>query len=422
LTGFRFQQDGGGSRVKVAKRRRAEHIASAIGAVVLGGDYQGLAIVRSLGRKGIPVCVIDDEPSVARHSRYASHTARVSRLFDEDEVLQSVLGVGERLGLEGWVLYPTRDEVVAALSRGREQLAHFFRVPTPAWSSVSWAWDKRLTYELAGELGVPAPRTWRFANAAELSSVVPHLPLVIKPAIKEHFIYATNVKAWRADTPEQLDTLFRRAAEIVPAEEVMVQELIPGDGHCQFSYCGFFKAGRSVATMVVRRLRQRPVDFGRSSTFVETIDLPELEEVACHFLSRIDYYGLVEIEFKLDERDGQYKLLDVNPRTWGYHSLGPRAGTDFPLLLFRDQLGEGVEPVRAALGVKWVRLSTDLPTAVPELLAGRLGWRQYIGSLYSADVEALFECDDPLPAFAELVLLPYLYRTRKPAARQAARV
>ena len=149
---------------------------------------------------------------------------------------------------------------------------------------------------------------------------------------------------------------------------------------------------------------------------------PELEEVACHFLSRIDYYGLVEIEFKLDERDGQYKLLDVNPRTWGYHSLGPRAGTDFPLLLFRDQLGESVEPVRAALGVKWVRLSTDLPTAVPELLAGRLGWRQYIGSLVSADVEGLFERDDPLPAFAELALLPYLYRTRKPAARQAERV
>jgi D-aspartate ligase len=416
-----LQQAGGGDRrVKVANRRRAKHGASAIGAIVLGGDYQGLGIVRSLGRKGIPVCVIDDERSVARHSRYASHTARVSRLLGETEVLESVLDVGERLGLEGWVLYPTRDEVVAALSRGREQLERFFRVPTPPWSAVSWAWDKRLTYELAGELGIPAPRTWSFRDPAELTTVVQHLPLVIKPAIKEHFIYATNVKAWRADTPEQLEELFRRAAEIVPAEEVMVQELIAGDGQCQFSYCGFFKSGRSVATMIVRRLRQRPVDFGRSSTYVETVDLPELEEVACHFLSHIDYYGLVEIEFKLDERDGQYKLLDVNPRTWGYHSLGPRAGTDFPHLLFRDQLGQAVEPVRAARGVKWVRLSTDLPTALPELLAGRLGWRQYIRSLVSADVEGLFESDDPLPAFVELALLPYLYRTRKPAAKQDA--
>jgi predicted ATP-grasp superfamily ATP-dependent carboligase len=194
----------------------------------------------------------------------------------------------------------------------------------------------------------------------------------------------------------------------------MVQELIPGDGRCQFSYCGFFKDGQSLATMAVRRLRQRPLDFGRSSTFVETVELPELEEIACHFLSRMDYYGLVEIEFKLDQRDGRYKLLDVNPRTWGYHSLGLRAGTDFPYLLFRDQLGHTVDSVRATAGVSWVRLSTDLPTALPELLARRWPWREYARSLFSADAEGLFARDDPAPAFAELVLLPYLYRTRKP--------
>jgi len=388
------------------------------GAVVLGGDYQGLGIVRSLGRQGIPVCVIDDEPSVARHSRFASSALRVARLRDEHEIVECLLDVGERLGLRRWVLYPTRDEIVAALSRRREELEPFFRIPTPPWESVHWAWDKRLTYELAGELGLSHPRTWRFGDAAQLASVAPQLPLVIKPAIKEHFIYATNVKAWRADTPARLDALFRRAAEIVPTEEVMVQELIPGDGRCQFSYCGFFKGGRSLATMVVRRLRQRPLDFGRSSTYVETVELPELEELAEHFLTRIDYYGLVEIEFKLDERNGEYRLLDVNPRTWGYHSLGPRAGADFPLLLFRDQVGEPVEPVRAAAGVKWIRLSTDLPTAVPELLAGRLRWREYFRSLWGADVEGLFERDDPLPAFAEFGLLPYLYRTRKPRRRQ----
>lgn len=383
------------------------------GAIVLGGDYQGLGIVRSLGRKGIPICVIDDEPSVARHSRYASFAVRVPRLRHEEEVVGSVLEVGERLGLEGWVLYPTRDEIVAAFSRRREELERFFRVPTPPWESISRAWDKRLTYEHARTLGVPSPRTWRVGDAAELDAVEERLPLVIKPAIKEHFIYATNAKAWRADTRAAFESLFRRAAAIVPAEEVMVQELIPGDGRCQFSYCSFFKDGRSIATMVVRRSRQRPRDFGRSSTFVETVDVPEVEALSHRFLSSIDYYGLVEIEFKLDERDGQYKLLDVNPRTWGYHSLGPRAGTDFPLLLYRDQVGEPVEPARAATGLTWVRLSTDVPTALPELVSRRLSWRRYLRSLLNADVEGLFERDDPLPALTEVALLPYLYRTRK---------
>jgi predicted ATP-grasp superfamily ATP-dependent carboligase len=172
--------------------------------------------------------------------------------------------------------------------------------------------------------------------------------------------------------------------------------------------------------MVVRRWRQRPPDFGRSSTFVETIDLPELEELSERFLSSIDYYGLVEMEYKLDERDGTYKLLDVNPRTWGYHSVGRHAGVDFPLLLYRDQLGEPVAKARAKPGVTWVRLTTDLPTAIPELFSRRLSWRGYVRSLLGVDVEALFELSDPLPALAELALTPYLYRTRTPESTDGA--
>ena len=68
--------------------------------------------------------------------------------------------MGRRMGLEGWVLYPTRDELVATLSRHHDVLAQFFRVPTPGWQSVQWAWDKRNTYRLAERLGIPTPRTW----------------------------------------------------------------------------------------------------------------------------------------------------------------------------------------------------------------------------------------------------------------------
>ncbi len=135
----------------------------------------------------------------------------------------------------------------------------------------------------------------------------------------------------------------------------MIQDLIPGDGRQQFAYCAFFKGGRAVGSMVVRRSRQHPPEFGRASTFVETVELPLLEALSERFLRAIDYYGLVELEYKLDPRDGQYKLLDVNGRTWGYHTLGSSAGVDFPYLLFADQVGEAVQPCRGRAGVSWIR-------------------------------------------------------------------
>jgi predicted ATP-grasp superfamily ATP-dependent carboligase len=243
---------------------------------------------------------------------------------------------------------------------------------------------------------------------ADVRGIDAELPLVIKPAIKENFIYATKKKAWRADTREELQALYQAAAALVGPGEVMIQERIPGGGRHQLAYCAFFKEGHAVGSMVARRGRQHPPEFGRASTFVETVDLPDLETLSERFLRAIDYYGLVELEFKHDARSGQYKLLDVNARTWGYHSLGEAAGVDFPALLFADQLGERVAPCRARPGVGWIRMVTDLPTSAVELIAGRLDWRSYIRSLRAVDVEATFVRDDLRPAMAELVLLPYL--------------
>ncbi|MGH9354271.1 MAG: ATP-grasp domain-containing protein, partial [Terriglobia bacterium] len=290
----------------------------------------------------------------------------------------------------------------------RSLLTKYFRVPTPEWSTVQWMWDKRNTYHLAKELGIPIPRTECPGDIERLNALDIAFPVVIKPAIKERFLRATKVKAWRANNRAELQNLFLRAAKLIEPGEVMVQELVPGDGRHQFAYCAFFKQGRAVGGMVARRTRQHPSEFGRASTFVETIDLPLLESLSERFLRAIDYYGLVELEYKLDPRDGQYKLLDVNARTWGYHTLGRRAGVDFPWLLFTDQLGQPVEPQQARPGVSWIRLITDLPTGISGILSGKLNWKAYVRSLCAAHVEAVFSREDPIPGIAELALIPYL--------------
>src|SRR5580704_2596670 len=379
-----------------------------VGALVIGGEHPGLGIARSLGRRGIPVYVLDDQHSISKFSRYATRVIRVSDLRDEQKTVDTVLEVGQRLGLIGWVLFPTRDETVAAFSRHRSRLAEFFRVTTPEWDCVQWAWDKTNTHILAKKLGIPAPETWNPRSLEELSALYPRLPLAIKPAVKENFFYATGAKAWRADAPEQLNQLFLKANQQIKPEEIMVQEIIPGDGEHQFSYCAFFRDGQAHSTLVAKRKRQHPREFGRAATYVESIELPVIEELAERFLKAINYYGLVEIEFKQDPRDGQYKLLDVNARTWGFHSLGFPAGVDFPYLLYADQLGEQLDHCRGQSGIGWLRLITDLPTAWSQLLLGQLGVGSYLNSLQRTRVESVFCWKDPLPSLGEAFLLPYM--------------
>lgn len=378
------------------------------GALVIGGEHPGLGVARSLGRRGIPVYIIDDQQSVCAFSRYTTRTIRVPDLRDEQKTIDSVFDVGRRFNLRDWVLFPTRDETVAAFSRHRDELKTFFRVTTPGWDSIRWAWNKKNTYQLATELGIPCPRTFTPRCIDELAECDAHLPLAIKPAVKENFFYATGAKAWRAETPEQLRELYRQAANQIDPEHILIQEIIPGGGDQQLSYCAFYQDGKVHSSLLARRARQHPREFGRAASYVETTDAPEIEELAKRFLNAIDYYGLVEVEFKQDPRDGQFKLLDVNARTWGFHTLGFAAGVDFPYLVFADQMGQTLPSCRGRSGVGWLRLLTDVPVVISDIAGGYLTWRRYFKSLRETRIESVFSKEDPLPFLAEVLLLPYM--------------
>ena len=382
------------------------------GAVVLGGDYVGLGVVRSLGPRGIPLCVVDDELSISRFSRYVSRSKRIESISDGERTVERLLALETEWGLEGWVLFPTRDESVATLSRHRAELSKRFRVSSPAWETFRNAWDKLRTYDLARSLDIPIPRTWAPRTVEELDEIDADPPLVIKPAIKPRFLQVTKKKAWRVNTRSELRSLFAEALEIAQGDPVMVQELIPGYGEHQFAYCSLFDGERALASMIAQRVRQHPMDFGRASTYARTVDLPEAQVLSERLLRALKFQGLVELEYKRDPRDGSLKLLDMNVRTWGYHSLGAAAGVDFPYLLYRQQLGLPLEPHAARQGVTWMRLLTDAPTAALEMKARRLRPRPYLRQLRSIDTEAVFARSDPGPGLAELALLPHLAAKR----------
>jgi D-aspartate ligase len=379
-----------------------------IGAVIVGGDFHGLGIIRSLGRHGVPLCVVDDEYSIGRFSRYTTLTVRAPNLRNEKDTVDFLIEMGHRKKLQGWVLFPTRDEHVAAFSRHKQALSQVFRVPTPDWEITKWAWNKWNTYSLAQKLGIPIPRTWCPRTVEEIDQIDAEFPLAIKPSVKEDFFYATKAKAWRAENRAQLKEMFQKASGHVGSNEVLVQEIIPGDGTRQFSSCVFMKNGIVLGSMEAQRWRQHPPEFGRAATFVESIDLPVVEELTLKFLRAINYYGLAEVEYKLDPRDGKYKLLDVNARTWGFHALGSPAGVDFSYLLYTDQIGDPVATCRGRSGVGWIRMVTDLPTSMGDIWSGRLTPKAYLGSLMDFKIESVFSAEDIIPTLAELALLPYL--------------
>jgi D-aspartate ligase len=383
------------------------------GALVLGANYRALGVVRSLGRRGIAVRVVKhDDARIAALSRYAGRSLGWTSGGDQAQ-LEHLLRLAARHGLEGWTVIPTDDETAVLVSRGRQRLSEQYVVAAPEWEAMRWAHDKRLTYRLGLEVGIDQPGTWFAASLDELEKVARDVPAILKPAIKRGDNRFVRDKAWPVADRAMLKLKYEAARASIPPDEIMLQELIPGDGRSQLSFAALALEGRVLASITARRTRQNPMDFGRQSTYVESIVSPDVAEAGRRLIEGMGYTGLVEVEFKRDVRDGRLKLLDINARAWGWHTLGARAGVDFPYLEWRMLHGQAVPETHGRPGVRWIRMATDLPTIAREILGGRMSLRAYLSSLRGPLEHAMFCRDDPLPGIADVPLTALIHLRRR---------
>lgn len=372
-----------------------------VGAVILGSDFKALGVIRSLGRQGIPCVLVDDLPRSAWFSRYAVRRFRWRQPMWGPPFVDYLVDLAREQGLEQWVLFPLQDEVVELVSRNAEQLAGAYRLVTQPWETLRWAHDKRLANQVAAEVGVSYPKTWYPARETDLDTLDVNFPVVIKPTVSIRLQYAIGRKALVAQDHAELRAQYQQARRILEPEEVMVQEVVPGDGHSQFAVAAFCDEGTVIAAMTARRTRQYPFDYGMSSSFVEAIEVPRLIEQASRMLRRLRLTGIVEVEFKHDARDGQDKFLDINIRPWGWHTLCIACGLDFPYAQYRHTVGEPITLPAPRYGLRWRRLITDIPAAIQEVRHGWTTAGAALRSMLGTSQSSVFDWRDPLPAIGD---------------------
>jgi len=387
-----------------------------IGAIILGGHVQGLGIIRSLGMNSITTHLIDNTRTpIARFSKYCRRFYYFPQLKHEEALVSFLVKLAKTDEFFDWVLFPTDDSEVAALSKNHELLSSFYTLTTPKWEVTRIAYDKRLAYDLAKSLGIPIPKTYFPRDLEHIKTLSNSLdfPLIIKPAIMHKLYEKTRYKLMRVDSYLTLKEGYERISGLIPNEQIMLQEPVPGPVSHIVSYCSLCKDGIPVVSYLNRHLRQLPMDFGKVATIVELTKNEVVAHMAQRLLKAMNYSGPSEVEFKLDERDGQFKFLDMNPRFWKQHTLGLTIGINMPLLAFKQALHEELNlPQPHHMGAKWMEITTDVFVSMAEILSGRMSIRDYVRSLENKKVFATLSASDPMPFLVEFVLLPVLFLRR----------
>lgn len=378
------------------------------GVIIVGGAHGSVAVARSLGRQGIPVWFFGDGHPIAGYSRYVSRRFLWQR-SEPESALNLLVDLAQHQGAKGWVLFPSGDPALQLVAQHQERLAEHFRLFTMPWSSLRTLNDKSCLYALAAQVGVPYPRSYDI-EAGDLPAP-DSFPVIIKPVSSEKINALTRVKAWRIETADELVRRYQDAVAMMGREHVVVQEMIPGGGERQFSYAGLWENGVELASLTARRTRQFPLDFGLTSSFVETMPVPDVAESARRLLKAVGFHGLLEVEFKYDERDGAYKVLDANTRAWAWIGLGAKAGIDFPYLAWCLATGRAVPRNLAVRRASWSHPTRNVLSLAAQLRRdGRLplsALRTAIG----ASTLATFAFDDPMPGVLDFpIQLQRLFR------------
>lgn len=373
--------------------------------IVAGTDWGGLAVIRSLGRRGIPVTALAaSHDEYGRTSRYVDESLIAPHPREEQEFVDFLIRNASRWS--GALLIHTTDHALTTLSKHRDVLREHYRLTVPDWEHAKLFIDKAYTYEIARGIGVAAPMTLTPTSAEEAETFAQsaQFPCVVKPNQVHLFQQRFGKKMFPVWNQDELTSRYLQAQEA--GIDVMIQEFIPGDDSNNVNFNSYIWPGGTPVEFTARKVRNAPPRYG-SPRLVVSERIPEVSGPALRLLHRLGYEGFSCTEFKYDDRDQQFKLMEVNGRHHRSGALSIRCGIDFPWIEYAHRvLGEDPSPTTFEEGVYWIDIMSDVKHGIRHFRDERYTPREYLRPYFRPHIFDVFDRDD---------LRPFLRRAfRKP--------
>jgi D-aspartate ligase len=363
-------------------------------------DHGALGIARSAGRLRIPVYRASRErwaPTAA--SRYICGWHSLPQHLTDEQILDSLRKLAGEIGRA--VLVPVDDTGSVFVNTHAKILEESFLFPRQPAGLARELSSKREMYELCKKYDVPTPLSLFPQSEVDLSELAGRLsfPAVVK---------CINSGDTAPDAPKVViardrDELFRAywLMESPKGSNVMLQEYIPGTPESVWMFNGYFdEESECKFGFTGKKVRQSPPYTGVTTLGVCESN-PVVKEATTRLMKAIGYRGILDIGFRFDHRDGQYKLLDVNPRVGGsFRLFVGHNGMDVLRAQYLDLTRQPVADTTANDGRRWIVEPLDLMSSVVCRRHGDITLAGWVRSLRGVREAAWFAADDPLPFLA----------------------
>jgi D-aspartate ligase len=399
-------------------------------AIILGLEINGLAVLRALGKAGVPIHGFAATPeSPGLYSRYLNGSEVFA--FSEASILSHLEALSGRFG-KGVkpVIFATTDQTVEIVSKHKARLEGMYTVPCPDFNLVGQLLDKEPFYRLAIRHGIRVPASYFFHQGdAPVLPAEASFPAIVKSCKK---MYPDGKAAVRHEGPPLPKAVIAQD----PAEatrwiktyldsgaDVIAQQYISGaDSEVYFILGTYDRQGGCLASYAGRKIRQWPVNTGGSAS-VEPARAPEIEAETRQFFGKLGYHGLASMEYRRNPADGEYYAIEPTVGRCDFQEgLAIGNGVNFPLLCYKEALGLPIaesesRPMRSR---PWVSFESDRNAANQLIREGKLARISWWVFLIKPKTGSLFNLSDLSPFWQE-VKARYLPGLQAKAARIAVR-
>lgn len=297
------------------------------------------------------------------------------------------------------ILLPTDDGSCLFVADHAEKLREGFLFPDQPPGLTRMLSSKETMNELCGLFSIPTPLTFFPRSRDDVAGLVERVsfPVTLKGidtvALLRHAGTRMAVVQDRASLLKLYDEW-----ETPRSRNLMIQEYIPGPAEALWMFNGYFDdRSECLWGMTGRKIRQYPAHGGVTSLGV-CVANEAVSMLASDFMKALGYRGVLDLDFKYDERDAQYKVLDVNPRTGTtFRLFVDENGTDVVRVLYHDLTGQPVSKGRPGEGRKWLAESLDFVSSAGSLWNGTLGFTEWLCSFRGLEEAHWFAADDFRP-------------------------
>lgn len=374
--------------------------------VLRSDSHGGLNILRSLGRLGVPVYNLDpDRRAPAFFSRYCEGKF----VWDiehqpADRSVEFLLEARKKIGRAA-ILIPTTDRTARFVADHDSALRPAFIFPRLRADLARALSSKREMFHLAKRSGIPTPNAAFPQSRKDVLEFAARarFPVMLKGIDVQRLWERTGKKMYIVSSKEELLARYD-TAEDLSHPNLMLQEYIPGGDDTIWMFNGYFDENSNcLAAFTGKKIRQCPIHTGSTSLGI-CLPNPTVEATTIRFMQALDYRGPLDIGYRYDARDGQYKVLDVNPRIGAsFRLFVGENGMDAARALYLDLSGQPVAASAARPGRKWIVEDHDVVSSIRYFREGSLTLGQWLASLRGIDEAAFLARDDFLPVVVMLV-------------------